>query len=245
MDEANGLSLGAIPFAAKPRGEETRASLKRRSSSFYGDKLAAGLSVSLENAREAAVVVKRLTTRSARRRKKAKAWRRGKCASRSADAANVEARQEAQMVSVDARNVSYQEHVDRLYELIVSETTYTLLVGYNDTFGPEEQFTKGQLKYCAVQCKALCEYFQTIISQNTGDAGSWALLECAQVAARTTYGKALAEAIQGWYNHNYVPNNGLLFPRQTGKYERDSFPTAAQTHAKSMLKIIFTHRAIT
>ena len=76
MDDANGLSLGAIPFAPKPRGDETNATIKRNRSSFYGGRLAAGLSSCLENAREAANVVKRLSARGARRRKKAMAWRR-------------------------------------------------------------------------------------------------------------------------------------------------------------------------
>ena len=125
----------------------------------------------------------------------------------------VEVHQEAQTVSVDAHNVSYQEHVDRLYELIVAETTYTLLTGYNDdTLEPYEQFTKGQLEYCALQPKAPCDYFQTIILQNTGGASSWTLFECAQVAARSTYDKPSAATIQGWYNHKYVPTTASSSP---------------------------------
>ena len=110
-----------------------QASPKRRRSYFYGGKLTAVLSVSLEDVCEAAVVVTWLSVRGACRRKKAMAWCRGKCASRPADAANVEATREAQTVSVDARNASYQEHVDRLYGLA------------QRTGGPQERLVSARL----------------------------------------------------------------------------------------------------
>ena len=108
-------------------------------------------------------------------------------------------------------------------------------MGYDETVPPEDQYTAGQLAHCKLQCKALLDYFQVIVLQNDGDAThGWTQEECAHYAASRTFGKvvpslamltsqATAQTVQKWYSHNYVLNDGCLRPRESGKYERDTF----------------------
>ena len=96
-------------------------------------------------------------------------------------------------------------------------------MGYDDSLDPVEQFTEGQLDYCALQCRTLHAYFQTVMIHNTGKTGTWDLKQCAEHASVLSCGVVSARTIQSWFNHNYKPNKGRLCPRMSGKYERNAF----------------------
>ncbi|KAJ1446330.1 hypothetical protein M885DRAFT_577847 [Pelagophyceae sp. CCMP2097] len=132
---------------------------------------------------------------------------------------------ERRAMSVDERNEELLPHVDRLSAALCTKMTHTLLVGYDEKKDFSLQFTAGQLKHCEAQCSALHDYLSMIVEYNTGDPGSGGLAhrQCASKAATRTHGAATAATIQKWYNHNYVANEGLLAPRDSGLYKRDTF----------------------
>lgn len=132
----------------------------------------------------------------------------------------------AQARRIDHRNKrdsQLQGHIDHLYYLIASGVTYTLLIDYDDSIPVEEQYTRGQIEYCDLQCRALHHYFHAIVCHNTGEVDSWTLRSCADYASALTFGKASARTIQSWYLHSYLPNKSHLVPNMKGQYERDSF----------------------
>ncbi|KAJ1446713.1 hypothetical protein M885DRAFT_501983 [Pelagophyceae sp. CCMP2097] len=140
-------------------------------------------------------------------------------AQKAAAAATIERR----AVTIDERNKEFLPHVERLHALICTKMTHTLLVGFDETKDLLVQFTEGQVAHCKAQCDALHDYLRMVITCNTGDPGGLTQRECAEEAAFRTEGKATAKTIQKWYNHNYVANEGLLAPRDSGLYKRDIF----------------------
>ncbi|KAJ1446408.1 hypothetical protein M885DRAFT_502134 [Pelagophyceae sp. CCMP2097] len=215
-------------FYNRYRVDVGRASSRTRSS-FSDDNVHAALVELVKSSREA---LRAQLTRLSKERAKKRMPSRKSLGRRSSTGARTVAQKaaaaatvERRAVTIDARNEEMLPHIDLLDALICAKMTHTLLVGFDETKDLFEQFTEGQVEHCETQCKALRDYLRMIVTCNTGDACSGGLTqrECAEHASVRTYGKAIARTIQRWYNHNYVANAGMLAPRDSGLYERDTF----------------------
>jgi hypothetical protein len=211
-----------LPVFAKPRGEAAAPSTKRAKSSFFGSSIVEELAA-VGNRSRASVGRGLDDSKRSVPKRKVMGFRRSKGSGSSANLEATKATTAQRLVTVEERNSELLPHVELLSLHIRKETTYKLLLGYDDTKPVFESFTEGQIEHCIVQCRALHDYMQTIITNNTGEQSSMTQLQCAELAATRTHGKACAQTIQRWYNHNYVANKGFLAPRDSGKYERDSF----------------------
>ena len=156
-------------------------------------------------------------------KRKSLGQRKGRAGKKDTHAAR-DARMRAKTMETRAkRDVCYKAHADKLTLAVASKTTYTLLVGYDKSLSPEEQFTEGQLDYCELQCRTLFAYFQIAILHNNGEPDAWTLRDCAKYASLLSCGGANFKTVQSWLNHNFIPNDGFLMPRLTGKYARSPF----------------------
>ena len=113
--------------------------------------------------------------------------------------------------------------VAQLDELIVENKTYTLLVDYDKDQELDAQYTSGQLEYCNTQCEGLYWFMKMMAEYCTGERGGWSAEQCAMAAAEHIHWAYQPRTIMRWYNHNFVPNEGKLVPRQQGCYEREKF----------------------